>query len=100
MTIPLTLILSDSLDHDLRRLPISIFSNLNPNSKRVLSWPATSRILAALVAMREGKFTRFSRVVSSSWPIANGPSILINGCLGKHICGRNKQPMFKCANYA
>ena len=40
--------------------------HLNPNSKRVLSWPATSRILAALVAMREGKLIRFSRVVSSS----------------------------------
>lgn len=61
-------------------------SYLNPNSNSVLLGPAISLILAALVATNEGKFTRFSSVVSRSWLMAKGPSILIRGSLGKHIC--------------
>ena len=66
-------------------------SHLNPNSRRTFSGPATSLILAAFVAIKEGKFTRFNKVVSKSWPIANGPSILINGWRGKQICTKQKR---------
>ena len=66
-------------------------SHLSPNSRRTFSGPATSLILAAFVAIKEGKFTRFSRVVSKSWPVANGPSILINGWRGKQICTKQKR---------
>ena len=47
-------------------MPSSRISHLNPNSRRTFSGPATSLILAAFVAIREGKFTRFNRVVSKS----------------------------------
>jgi hypothetical protein len=54
----------------------------SPNSMSDFSGPTARRMRMALVAMRLGKLTRFSSVVSNSCPTASGPSTRISGILG------------------